>query len=225
MDLEGSFTVSVEGRTDPLPIDMGDAVSNQREYMTSPLLSFVVTGDSLKDRRMVVSDYNCETCHVNISLHGNNRKSVQYCNTCHLPWATDHEVRLPDTGPDQSIHMKYMIHKIHRGEDAVNGYTVYGYRSSFHDFGHVEYPGDLRNCDACHVNDSQQLPLPEGLLATTTPQEWWDPMMPAAAACLSCHDSDSAAAHAYSNTTFFGEACASCHGEGMSYSVDKVHAR
>jgi len=48
--------------------------------------------------------------------------------------------------------------------------------------------------------------------------------MPVAAACLSCHDSDAAASHAYSNTSFFGESCATCHGEGKDFSVDKVHA-
>jgi OmcA/MtrC family decaheme c-type cytochrome len=88
----------------------------------------------------------------------------------------------------------------------------------------VEFPGDLRNCDKCHVNDSQQLPLPAGLLPTLTPAQWWDPTMPMAAACLSCHDGDDAAAHAYANTTFFGESCATCHGEGKAFAVDKVHA-
>ncbi|NNK98093.1 MAG: hypothetical protein HKO88_03475, partial [Xanthomonadales bacterium] len=89
----------------------------------------------------------------------------------------------------------------------------------------IHYTGDLRNCDACHVNNSQQLPLPSGLLPTITLRTWWNPTMPEAAACLSCHDDDSSAAHAYANTSFFGESCATCHGEGKTYSVDKVHAR
>ena len=42
----------------------------------------------------------------------------------------------------------------------------------------------------------------------TTPQQ------PTAAACLGCHDSQSAAAHAFVNTAPFGEACAACHGPG-----------
>ena len=122
-----------------------------------------------------------------------------------------------------------MIHKIHRGAELENGYVVAGHNQSVHDYGHVEYPGDLRNCDKCHVNDSQQLPLPTGVLPTTTPQEWWDPMGPQAAACLSCHDSDDARAHAFVNTAFlddfFGESCGTCHGEGKEASVDKVHTQ
>ena len=45
-----------------------------------------------------------------------------------------------------------------------------------------------------------------------------------AAACLGCHDSQAAAAHAFVNTAPFGEACAACHGPNADFSVDKVHA-
>ena len=50
------------------------------------------------------------------------------------------------------------------------------------------------------------------------------------AACLSCHDSRDAAAHAFLNTATFpgsttpAEACASCHGPNSEWAVDKVHA-
>jgi hypothetical protein len=49
-------------------------------------------------------------------------------------------------------------------------------------------------------------------------------MQPEAAACLSCHDDDDTAVHAYSNTAFFGESCSTCHGQGKEFAVDKVHA-
>lgn len=224
MDAEGSFTVSVEGRN-TVAIDLGDEISDESDQVESSTMAFAVTDDVATPRRMIVDDAKCETCHSNLSLHGDNRKNAQYCTTCHQPGATDDAVRPAGEFPDESIHFKYMIHKIHRGEELENGFVVYGYRSSLHDFSHVEFPGDLRNCDACHVNDSQQLPLPAGLLPTTTPQFWWDPTQPTAAACLSCHDDDEAALHAATNTTMFGEACSTCHGEGKSFSVDKVHAQ
>jgi OmcA/MtrC family decaheme c-type cytochrome len=183
---------------------------------------------------MVVDDAKCEACHSNLSLHGDNRKNAtMYCQTCHRPDATDEEVRLE--GEAEGIHFKYMIHKIHRGAELANlPYIVYGYRSSVHDYSDVHFPGDLRDCDACHVDvdpdpddyrSSAWLPLPEGALPTHSPAAAIPDMEPITATCLSCHDSDSAASHALGNTSDLGEACETCHGDGKTYSVERVHAR
>jgi len=227
-DAEGSFTAGAE-LFEMVPVDMGgDEPTMFRHTAENPVFAFAVTDDEREARRVVAMDSTCENCHSNLQLHGTIRHEVQYCVTCHLPAATDIE-ELQEGNMEQSINMKYMIHSIHMGADKVNGYVVAGHNQSIHDYSEVEYPGDLRNCEACHVSGTQQLPLPAGLLPTTTPQEWWDPMGPQAAACLSCHDTDDARAHAYTNTAFFddifGEACSTCHGEGKSSSVDKVHAR
>lgn len=216
---QGSYSVSVEGRANAT-VDG----SNERDVIQSSMMAFAVTDDVAVPRRMVVDDAKCESCHVNLSLHGGGRNEANYCTTCHAPEATDWE-ELQEGNPEQSIHFKYMIHSIHMGKERANPYIVAGHNQSIHEYGEVVYPGDLRNCNACHVNNSQQLSLPAGLLPTTTPQEWWSPMQPASAACLSCHNSDDAAAHAYTNMTFFGESCATCHGEDKTYAVDKVHAR
>jgi len=219
VDAEGSYTVSVEGRTNATVNG-----STERDVIESSTMAFAVTGDVMP-RRTVVEDYNCESCHVNLLLHGGGRDNANYCVTCHMPLATD-EAQLRPGNPEQSIHFKFMIHKIHRGAALENGYVVAGYGQSIHDYGEVVYPGDLRNCGVCHVDNSYQLSgLPAGLLPTLTPQEWWSPMQPQAAACLSCHDGDDAAVHAYTNTSFFGEACVTCHGEGADFAVDKVHSR
>jgi hypothetical protein len=222
-DAAGSYTVSVEGRR-MVEIDFIDEVSDERDQVENSLMEFAVTAAEAKPRRMIVDDAKCESCHANLSLHGDNRKNANYCVTCHTPSATD-EDEAPPEGPLQSIHMKYMVHKIHRGEDLENGYTVYGHNGSINPFGDIEYPGDLRNCDKCHIDNSQQLPVVSTALPTVTPQEWWSPMQPDAAACLSCHDTDDATAHAFSNTTIYGEGCGACHGEGKTFSVDKLHAR
>ena len=222
-DAMGSYTLGVEGRN-MIDIDFGQGdVATEEDQAENSILGFAVTDDMAEDRRMVVSDEKCESCHLNLSLHGDNRKNANYCNTCHQPALTDAVVRPDGEGPGESVHMKFMIHKIHRGAELENGYVVYGYRSSLHDFSNIEYTGDLRNCDVCHVNNSQQLPVADGALPTITNYAWWSPMAPQAAACLSCHDDDESAAHAYSNTAFFGESCSTCHGVGKSASVDKVH--
>ena len=222
-DASGSYMVSMEGRIEADVNYGGGEIETERDYAENPYMAFAVTDATAVPRRVVVDDAKCESCHVNLRLHGGNRHDPQYCNTCHMP-------SLLDRGPDlanteaENVSMKWMIHKIHRGAELENGYVVYRSRGTY-DFSNIHYTGDLRNCDACHVNNSQQLPLPSGLLPTITLRTWWNPTMPEAAACLSCHDDDSSAAHAYANTTSFGESCSTCHGEGKTYSVDKVHAR
>ena len=217
-DAEGSFTVSMEGRIE-VEVDYGNETDTERDYAENPMMAFAVTDTEAVERRMVVDDAKCESCHVNLRLHGSNRHDVTYCSTCHAANTVD----IADV--PESVHMKWMIHKIHRGADLENGYVVIRSRGTY-DFSNIHYTGDLRNCDACHVNNSQQLPLADNLLPTITNNAWWTPMEPQSASCLSCHDDDGSAAHAYVNTADFGaEACATCHGEGKTYSVDKVHAR
>ncbi len=225
-DAMGSFSVGAEGRVSAVLNPGEENEISTRDQMQNFIDAFAVTDDMSVDRRMVVDDAKCESCHANLSLHGNNRHDANgYCQTCHRPDATDAAVRPEGEGDPQSIDFRYMIHKIHRGAELETGYVVYGYRSSLHDYSEVHYVGDLRNCDACHVDGSQNLPLPDGLESVVTPRDRWTPMLPETASCLSCHDDESSAVHADSNSTDLGEACATCHGEGKTYSVDAVHAR
>lgn len=216
MDAMGSYTVSFEGRNE-VEVNMITETSEERDVAQASLLAFAVTDSSAMPRRQIVDDAKCEACHTNVAGHGGGRTNADYCTTCHNPTLID----IADV--PESVNMKWMIHKIHRGAELDNGYVVIRSRGTY-DFSHVEYPSDLRNCDQCHVNDSQLLPLPSTAASQITPNFWWDPIDPVAAACLGCHDSDSAAVHAYSNTTFFGESCSTCHGEGKGASVTKVHA-
>jgi len=225
----GSFSLGVEGRLNGSVDKGGDEPASVRDVMTQFIEPFPVTDTTAVSRREVVDDAKCESCHANLALHGGGRNDGgAYCQTCHQTTLTDVDERPAGGGiggAPQSADFRYMIHKIHRGEDLVRGYTIYGHNGSFHDYNHVEYPGDLRNCDACHVNDSYNLPLSVGVQPVVTPQDFWTPMLPETASCLSCHDSNGAAAHADTNTTDIGEACSVCHGENATYSVEEVHAR
>ena len=146
---------------------------------------------------------------------------------CHNPNASDVSRRPADQAPAESIDFKHMIHRIHTGEELTTDFTVYGFGGSENNYNHVLYPGDRRDCTSCHADGTWNVPAstPDGRLATETPRDWYTPQQPSAAACLGCHDSQAAAAHAYVNTAPFGEACASCHGANADFSVDKVHAR
>jgi hypothetical protein len=231
-DAEGSFSVGIEGRVNEVILNPGTVKEfSMRDQAENTLVPFAIAGaiapaDShIMPRRVAVMDEKCEACHSNLSLHGDNRKNVNYCNTCHQPSWSDVDERPAEEMPAESIHMKYMIHKIHRGGELENGYFVYGHNGSEHDFGHIEYVGDLRNCEACHASGSYGLPIEEGALDTITERDYYTPMKPAAAACMSCHDSLDAASHGLANTTMLGESCGACHGAGKEFSVEAVHAR
>jgi hypothetical protein len=236
----GSYSVGAEGRMtealDPGPCD--EAPCSYNAQMTDIIYAFAVTDETAEERRVVVDDYKCESCHANLELHGGGRNNATaYCQTCHQPFATDEEERAAGDPNEESIHFKYMIHKLHRGEHLENGYIVAGHNNSLADFGEVLFPGDLRNCETCHITSDLDarpailptftLPLPEGVLPTHSPDTLISPFMqPITASCLSCHDSDDAAAHADANTSVnLGESCNACHSEGKTFSVTRVHAR
>ena len=225
-DADGSYSFGAEGRLDWTVNEGQDNEFTTRDQMQNYIEAFTVTDSEPMERRMVVDDAKCESCHSNLSLHGSNRHDANgYCQTCHNPSLTDEDERPEGSGEPESADFRYMIHKIHRGADLENPYVVYGHNGSLNDFSNIHYVGDLRNCDACHVDGSYKLPLAEGALPVTTPRDLWSPMMPETASCVSCHDSDGAKQHAAANTSEFGEACSVCHGEGKTYSVEAVHAR
>jgi OmcA/MtrC family decaheme c-type cytochrome len=239
-DATDTWSVGLEGRTGDLPAGEG----TERFSGTNPIAHVDVTdgtlgGGSPEPRRMVVSDESCNVCHDDLVFHGDQRTDVQFCLLCHNRLATDEEQRPgldPTTNPPETIDFKVLIHRIHRGDDLENPYTVYGFNSSVHDFTGVSFPGDVRNCARCHAEDTQLLPLPAGLGATViniagVPVPGDDAALPpTSAACTGCHDDDATLTHVRLNTIFvdpsnFEEACGVCHGEGSTEAVSAVHAQ
>jgi OmcA/MtrC family decaheme c-type cytochrome len=209
--LEARRNVTVNGQT------VSEAVPN-------PVLDFSVDGSPVVARRTVVANEKCGNCHgtfsKDLSVHGNLRNRVEYCVVCHNRSVTDfaRRVNAVDTGADPanaSIDLKRMIHKIHRGE-ALEAPALPRLRLrvrpknyTAHDFGEVLFPGDLRDCETCHVAGTQTLPLPPGVLPTletvvnTGAEQVVGSIPPVTAACTSPR-LDPAAAHAEANTTSAG---------------------
>ncbi len=183
-----------------------------------------VTDAEAMPRREVVSIDKCNVCHDVLALHGGQRFNTQECVFCHRPNNTDAAVRPEDEMPAEGIDMRWLIHRLHTGEELTDDFTVYGFRGSVHNYNEVVFPGDLRSCDTCHVGETYNVPAPEGSHEVTTERSFYSPTQPAGAACLACHSTVDAAAHAYVNTAPFGESCASCHGADRQFSVDSVHA-
>ncbi len=227
----GTWAFSIEARRtvtfDPAPADSATFT----EGAVNPVYYASVDGSAVTARRHVVDLANCNKCHGQLALHGGQRLNTEECVMCHNPNASDKLVgtagRPVDKEPVESIDFKRMIHRIHTGENLTQDFTIYGFGGSVNPFNEVRFPGDRRDCEKCHAPDTQQVleTPPDGLLPTTTLRDWYSPQQHYAAACLGCHDTKPAAAHAYVNTAPFGEACAACHGTAAEFSVDKVHAR
>jgi OmcA/MtrC family decaheme c-type cytochrome len=206
-DATGSWTISADYYRNVVIDNHTETGLSVREAGQNPIFYFPVTDAEAVARRTVVDINKCNKCHDVLGAHGGQRFKAIECDMCHTPNLTE---------DGESFHQKWMVHKIHTGEELTRPYL---------EFNEILYPGDRRNCQACHVAGTYGVPLPEGTLPTQTPNDFMPSWPPASAACLACHDTIDAAAHAYTNNAPFAEACAACHGAGRDFDVAKVHAR
>ena len=229
---KGSFSVSLDGRRVE-KIYAGTKIEKTVQYgpKKNAVMYFTVDSSKMAPRRTVVAIEKCQQCHVSLRLHGENRiDTIQHCVTCHNPTETDAARRPAAEGAVNSVSFQQMIHNIHGGEATqadfgTEDYVIYGFGGSKNNFSEVRFPGRLASCDMCHVNNSQQLPLPDTNAQVQNPRGYVATIGSATAACLSCHRGQDAAAHAQTMTSpTLGESCAACHGPNSDFSVRKVHA-
>lgn len=229
-DATGTWTIAADvSRNVNLKRGDGKADIVVREAAFNPIQYVAVTGP-VTPRRTAVAVTNCNQCHETLALHGGNRRNTEECVICHNPTNTDAANRPASAGAPEAIAFQRHIHRIHTGENLTQQWTIYGGGGSASNFNWVRFPGDRRDCQKCHVAGAYTLPLQTGIASVNTPRDYFSPQGPATSACLGCHDNVDAAAHAYLNTANFGgissaEACATCHGTGKDWDVDKVHAR
>jgi OmcA/MtrC family decaheme c-type cytochrome len=222
-DATGSYTVALEGRRNFTLNPGTDREIAVQDAGPNATLSFAMTGQ-LTPRRAVVDVNKCNACHDTLRLHGNNRvDNTQYCALCHNPNQTDVARRPQDQLPAQTVDFKLMIHRIHRGEELQNEYTVYGFGNVAHNYNEVRYPTNTRNCTMCHTEGTQLIGSTVGRLPTVNPRSAFDPTPPISVACIGCHDGEDTLLHVSLNTASFGESCAVCHGEGRDFAVSRVH--
>jgi OmcA/MtrC family decaheme c-type cytochrome len=224
-DATGSWTASADVYRNVTIDNHTDAGLSVRECAFNPTFTFAVTDAQPMARRTVVALANCNKCHDVLALHGGQRLNTQECVICHNPVADDSGSRLPADATPESISFQRMIHRIHTGENLTQTYTIWGHGNSENNYNEVRFPGDRRDCVACHASGTYTVPLPDGVIPTITLLDYFSPMQPTAAACLGCHDTRDAAAHALTMTSVLGEACEVCHGNDAEFSVDQEHAR
>jgi OmcA/MtrC family decaheme c-type cytochrome len=233
-DAKGTFAVGIEARIIEEFLQ-GTRAETEGEYSAvNKVMYFSVDGTPVAQRRTVVTTAQCNQCHGFLSLHGTNRNQVEYCLFCHNTRQTDVSVRPADKGPAESVDLRTMIHSIHTGHDLDREYTIYGRGGTPHNYNEVGYPvftpsgqvGERRVCSMCHVNGSENLPLDPAVATVNNPRGLINPAPAQTAACISCHTSMDAAAHAAVNTDeALGESCSACHGANRDFSVARIHAR
>ena len=228
------------------------AVDEIRDVGPNVVAYFAVTDTTPVPRRTVVSSATrCVACHGEFSkdfaIHGGTRNATEHCVLCHNP-SFDSLGRQPapaagTTAETFPVNFKVLIHKIHRGPDLTEPYLLFAPDGTATNVQELLFPGDLRNCQKCHVADAAgnrtELLIPDqGVLGPDvqpTVQHRIDAKktiletietLPIASACTACHDTPVTAAHVQLNTTAAGvETCAICHGDGRDVAVDKVHAK
>ncbi|MCB1848703.1 MAG: hypothetical protein KDI04_15390, partial [Halieaceae bacterium] len=144
--------------------------------------------------------------------------------TCHNPGSTD-------ANSGNTVDMKVMVHKIHMGANLPSvqegqPYIIWGFRDSEHDYSHVLYPQDVRNCVNCHAGSATGADpvYPEGsnyeLTLTSQGDNW--ATYASQAACGSCHDALDFSRHAGGQAD--DSNCDSCHStSGIAGSIQQSH--
>jgi OmcA/MtrC family decaheme c-type cytochrome len=162
----------------------------------------------------IVQTASCNECHGQLALHGGGRIETKYCVTCHNPGSTD-------ANSGHTVDFKVMIHKIHRGEHlpsvaAGGSYRIWGNADSEHDFSHVAYPQDIRNCTKCH--DAAD---------AATPQAGHWATQPSREACGSCHDDvdfSTGAGHTSGSIVAQNSECTICHSDSSNFAPTPAEA-
>jgi OmcA/MtrC family decaheme c-type cytochrome len=223
---KGTFVVSIEGYKN-VTVNPGTVnAATVRDLGKNKVLYFAIGSAKVTARRQIVSTAKCNGCHNTLPFHGGQRNEIEHCVICHNPGVTDGSQRA--TGDKaESINLKTMIHKIHTGKELQIDFTVMGRNQSVNNYNEVGYVGDRKDCAQCHLPGTFNLPISAGQIAQQSPRDYIGPtMQPVTAACLSCHTSKPAAAHALLMTSpTLGEACEACHGPNSEAAVSKVHAR
>ena len=104
--LDGTYTIGLELRWDYTTSEgatLRDAgvATHDVLFGSAPTIS----------HREVVANANCNVCHTELRVHGDNRKDVRLCVLCHTAGSEDGNPS--GATPGVSVEFKVMIHKIH----------------------------------------------------------------------------------------------------------------
>lgn len=242
--------------------DVGEVFNEVRFAGHNVVFYFPITDADAVPRRLVVdTSTRCISCHGvfsrDFSVHGNIRNDSEYCALCHNPSHDTLSRQLPPIGQDaltNSLDFKVFIHKIHRGEDLTKKpYLLYAppggtFPNQFEratDFSEVRYPGNVADCEACHLRGTNALIPGQGVLGDDvlpsithvferelTTKEIKETLFtePVISVCTSCHDNlgvnetgDELTGENHLGGPQPESACVDCHIAGNPLGVEEVH--
>ncbi|MBI2486045.1 MAG: OmcA/MtrC family decaheme c-type cytochrome [Deltaproteobacteria bacterium] len=242
--------------------DVGEVFNEVRFAGHNVVSYFPITDAEAIPRRMVVdTSTRCINCHGvfsrDFSVHGGIRNDSVYCALCHNPSHDTLSRQLPPIGEDSltnSLNFRVFIHKIHRSEDltkkpyllfAPPGGTFPNQFERATDFSEVRFPGNVGDCEACHLSGTNILNPGTGVLGddvlpstthefvrgfnTKTIKETFF-TTPVISVCTSCHDNlgvnedgDELTGENHLGGPQKESACIDCHIAGEPLGVEEVH--
>jgi len=165
---------------------------NPSAYQANVPITYVdlATGAAVIDkslqRRVVVDNNKCKTCHNLTPPH--NYRTTESCVFCHNPNRNDE-------------NFAFLIHRYHTGEEQrASMFRRYAESKG------IVYPSNRLRCNACHIEDN---PTPiDSYPAYTTFNAFANGRIPTfASACIGCHDTaaknGTPVAHATANSAGF----------------------
>jgi len=198
---DGTFTATTGGTTFPagafpagatlravglqgyFQVDTDDDGDDNYSLHT-PSAVIAVSGDD--ERREVVDNNNCASCHEWFEGHGGNRVfNMNICVFCHVPNLTSSGRRIDPAdasdavkdayGPDPLLYpeatnnFKDMIHGIHGAEVRTTDYEFVRDRLNGipYNWSDVVFPASASDCLRCHKSESFEVPLDDDTLLTT----------------------------------------------------------
>ena len=97
-------------------------------------------------RRLITDTAKCNSCHaalgVKPTFHAGQRNDAQTCTFCH---------NVNRTNSGWPVNINYDVHAIHNGNSGQRTNKFSWEASAGAKFWEVGYPGQLKNCEGCHI--------------------------------------------------------------------------
>jgi OmcA/MtrC family decaheme c-type cytochrome len=167
-----SFTLGIRAAYDPTPNASPD--NDRVDMLKNPTAAIAAAGTPVA-RLAVVETAKCNACHGDLRAHGGDilARNVEECIMCHTATleTSPRQGANKEPGPTTTLRFSQLVHRIHAGHMATDPYVLYGYASAAPypqvDFSSMSFPGDLKDCTACHAGTSYYVPV----LASPSPTQ------------------------------------------------------